>query len=76
MLGPRARTARILEDLSKAGVALDAVRRVLHAPVGLALGAETQDEISVAIVAEIIAHFRGGHGGALRDRDAPIHGDT
>jgi xanthine dehydrogenase accessory factor len=73
MLGPRARTARILEELARAGTPLDAVRSVLHAPVGLALGAETPEEIAVAIVAEIIGHFRGGHGGALRDRDAPIH---
>jgi xanthine/CO dehydrogenase XdhC/CoxF family maturation factor len=73
LLGPRARTARILGELEAAGASLAAVRAVLHAPVGLSLGAETAEEIAVAIVAEIIARFRGGHGGALRDRDAPIH---
>ncbi len=73
MLGPRARTARILDELARAGTPLAAARAALHAPVGLALGAETAEEIAVAIVAEIIACFRGGPGGALRDRDAPIH---
>ncbi len=73
MLGPRARTARILDELAAAGTALGAARSVLRAPVGLALGAETAEEIAVAIIAEIVACFRGGQGGALRDRDAPIH---
>ena len=73
MLGPRARTGRILDELASAGTPLAAARAALHAPVGLALGAETAEEIAVAIVAEIIACFRGGPGGALRDRDAPIH---
>ncbi|MCC7461414.1 MAG: XdhC family protein [Gammaproteobacteria bacterium] len=73
VLGPRARTQRIIEELRAAGVSLEALRSALHAPVGLALGAETAAEIAVAIIAEIIAHFRGGAGGALKDRDAPIH---
>ncbi|MFO1265533.1 MAG: XdhC family protein [Rubrivivax sp.] len=75
VLGPRARTGRLLDELRAAGAALQAVQAALHAPVGLALGAETAEEIAVAIVAEVIAHFRGGQGGALRDRDAPIHGE-
>lgn len=73
VLGPRARTMRILGELAAAGMPLEAARGALHAPVGLALGAETAEEIAVAIVAEIIARFRGGRGGALRDREAPIH---
>ncbi len=73
VLGPRARTDRLLQELTAAGVRLEAARGALHAPVGLALGAETPEEIAVAIVAEIIARFRGGHGGSLRDRSEPIH---
>jgi xanthine/CO dehydrogenase XdhC/CoxF family maturation factor len=73
VLGPRERTNRLVKELAEAGVRLDAARAALHAPVGLALGAETPEEIAVAIVAEIIAHFRGGRGGSLRDRNEPIH---
>jgi xanthine dehydrogenase accessory factor len=73
VLGPQARTQRLLQELAAAGVRLEAARGALHAPVGLALGAETPEEIAVAIVAEIIARFRGGHGGSLRDRREPIH---
>lgn len=49
------------------------MRAALHAPVVLAPGAETAEEIAVAIIAEVIAHFSGGQGGALRDRNARIH---
>jgi xanthine/CO dehydrogenase XdhC/CoxF family maturation factor len=47
VLGPRRRTARMLEELRIA-----AVDARVHAPVGLALGAETPQEIALAIVAE------------------------
>ena len=43
------------------------------APAGLDLGAETPEEIALAIVAEIQAVLRSTHAGFLRDRDGPIH---
>jgi xanthine dehydrogenase accessory factor len=72
-LGPRARTERVLQELQAGGAQLAGLRRVLHAPVGLALGGETPEEIAVSIIAEIIARFRGGPGGSLRDSAEPIH---
>jgi xanthine dehydrogenase accessory factor len=47
MLGPRRRTARMLEDLG-----IDRLDPRVHAPVGLAIGAETPQEIALAIVSE------------------------
>lgn len=51
ILGPRSRTARLLEDL---GVEEQEVP-VARTPAGLDLGADTPEEIALSIVAEILA---------------------
>jgi len=68
VLGPRARTARMLGEL---GLATDDPR--IHAPIGLALGAETPQEIALATVAEIQAVLRCATATSLRDGAGPIH---
>jgi xanthine dehydrogenase accessory factor len=74
MLGPAARTERMLMELRDEGVAVtDSDRDRIHAPAGLDLGAEGPEEIAQAIVAEIIAAKRGRAGGFLRERPGPIH---
>ena len=74
MLGPAARTQRLLMELADEGVAIpDPVREALHGPAGLDLGAEGPEEIAQAIVAEIVAVKRGRRGGFLRERPTPIH---
>ena len=74
MLGPAARTQRLLMDLDEEGVALTDVDRArIHGPAGLDLGAEGPEEIAQAIVAEIIAIRHGRGGGYLRERPGPIH---
>jgi xanthine/CO dehydrogenase XdhC/CoxF family maturation factor len=67
LLGPRDRTARLLSGLDRAGFDR------FHAPVGLDIGADTPEEIAVAIVAEIRAFLAGRKGGRLRERCGPIH---
>ena len=76
MLGPKRRTGRILEELTAEGHNVRAIAHVLHAPAGLDIGAETPEQIALAILAEIQATFAGRKGGNLRDRNAPIHADT
>jgi xanthine dehydrogenase accessory factor len=71
VLGPAARTQRLLTEHGEEGCSLDANR--LHAPAGLDLGGEVPEEIAVAILAEIVAARRHGAGGFLRDREGPIH---
>ena len=53
------------------GIAIDAE---VFAPAGLDLGAETPEELALALVSEIQAVFAGASGESLRDRKAPIHG--
>jgi xanthine/CO dehydrogenase XdhC/CoxF family maturation factor len=74
MLGPAARTQRVVLDLREEGLELseDDLARI-HSPAGLDLGAEGPEEIAAAIVAEIVAVKRGREGGFLRDRSGPIH---
>jgi CTP:molybdopterin cytidylyltransferase MocA len=77
VLGPRRRTERMLAELARGAKALvplserDHAR--LHAPVGLALGSETPQEIALSIVAEAQAAVTGSTVASLRDRVTPIH---
>jgi len=74
MLGPGARTQRLLMELEDEGVELtEEVRERMHGPAGLDLGAEGPEEIAQAILAEIVAVRRGREGGFLRRRPGPIH---
>ena len=70
LLGPRRRRDQLLYVLLDAGVPM---RSQLFAPAGLDIGAESPEEIALAIVAEIQATFAEGSAGSLRDRKAPIH---
>jgi xanthine dehydrogenase accessory factor len=69
VLGPRARTARMLADLGHASV--DDPR--IHAPVGLELGAETPEEVALAIVAEIQSAVRQAPATSLPPRAVRVH---
>lgn len=74
-LGPKRRTERMLAELVRGGVVVtDEALRRLHAPIGLDLGAETPQEIALAIVAEMTAALTGAPAGRLRSRGGPIHG--
>lgn len=71
LLGPRKRRDQLVNALLDAGVPMDAE---LYAPAGFDLGAETPEEIALAIVSEIQTVFAEASGESLRDRKAPIHG--
>lgn len=69
VLGPRARTARMVSEL---GMGPYADARI-HAPVGLEIGAETPQEIALAIISEVQANLARTQGVSLRERKGPIH---
>jgi xanthine dehydrogenase accessory factor len=71
LLGPRKRRDQLLNAVLDEGIAIDAE---VFAPAGLDLGAETPEELALALVSEIQAVFAGASAESLRDRKAPIHG--
>ncbi|HVH54468.1 MAG TPA: XdhC family protein, partial [Actinomycetota bacterium] len=74
MLGPGARTQRLMTELREEGTAItDEDLERIHGPAGLDVGAEGPEEIAAAIVVEIVAVERGREGGFLRNRLGPIH---
>lgn len=74
LLGPKKRADRILNDLKTGGLALTREQSErLHAPVGLDLGAETPEEVALAILAEMQATLTTRDARPLRDRKGPIH---
>ena len=70
LIGPRKRRNQLLGDLLELGVTINAG---FFAPAGLDLGAETQEEIALGIIAEIQRVFGHGSGISLRERKMPIH---
>jgi xanthine dehydrogenase accessory factor len=75
VLGPRRRTEKLLAMLDATGRSRPHDATKLHAPAGLAIGAETPDEVALSIVAEIQAVLAGDTATQLRDRRGPIHAD-
>jgi xanthine dehydrogenase accessory factor len=74
ILGPKKRTQKLIQDLAKEGInPADEQLAILHSPAGLDIGAETPEEIALAIVGEIQAVLAGRPAGLLRDRKGSIH---
>jgi len=70
LIGPRKRRNQLLSDLLDLGVTINAG---FFAPAGLDLGAETPEEIALAIVSEIQRVFARASGESLRERKMSIH---
>lgn len=66
VLGPKKRTEKMLEGINEP-IDEEQLKR-LYAPVGLDIGADTPEEIALAIIAEIRSALAGRSGGFLRDK--------
>lgn len=74
VLGPKARTERLIEDLRLQGIAYTTEQlKRLHGPIGIDIGADTPQAIAIAIIAEIQAVLTNRSGNFLRNRNQPIH---
>ena len=71
MIGSRRRVTAAFEALIGGGVPPERLEEV-HAPIGLDVGAETPEEIAVAIAAELISVRRGGSGDRLTEREGVL----
>jgi xanthine/CO dehydrogenase XdhC/CoxF family maturation factor len=70
VLGPRKRTNALLTE---AMVNVSALESVLHAPMGLDIGADGPQQVAIAAIAEIQAALNQREGGELRNRRGSIH---
>lgn len=74
VLGPRSRYERLLASLTVDGYVPDPSRlAVVRSPVGLALGAETPEEVAVSVVGEFVALLYGFDGCFLSGLQGRIH---
>jgi xanthine dehydrogenase accessory factor len=71
-LGSRRNQERRRERLLEAGVSEDALDRIMG-PCGLDIGADTQEETALSILAEILAVRGRREGGFLKDAKKRIH---
>lgn len=68
MIGSRRRVRAAFEALLAAGTSRDVLARI-HAPIGIEIGAETPEEIAVAIAAELVAVRRGAEAATTAGRE-------
>lgn len=72
LVGGKQRRERLFHELLDAGVDPEELRHV-HCPAGLDIGAETPEEIALAIVAEAQSVLAGRGAGFLKHRRLAIH---
>jgi xanthine dehydrogenase accessory factor len=74
LLGPKKKLDKMLFELAEKGSRFEDQRiHKIYGPVGLDIGAETSEEIALAIVAEIKAVFSKRNGASLKERGSEIH---
>jgi xanthine dehydrogenase accessory factor len=74
LLGPKMRAERLLSQLRNAGYSPTEHQLArLFSPVGLDIGAESPEEIAIAILGEIQAVLRNRSAGFLKHSARPIH---
>lgn len=74
VLGPKTKLDKMFEEIAAEGTVLtEAQLKKIHGPLGLDIGAETAEEIAVALVAEIKSVLAGSEPIPLKEKTTPIH---
>ena len=74
LLGPKKRTVKMYTRMEEEGRAITgADEERIYSPVGLDIGANTPEEIALAVCAEIRTNFSGRDAGKLKFRNKPIY---
>lgn len=68
MIGSKRRVKALISELVEDGIDRDLLS-LIHAPIGLDIGAETPEEIAVSILAEVIGNY---HGGSAKSLNQPV----
>ena len=69
LLGSRRKSLMIFEELFRKGISEDRIRAI-QAPVGLALGGRTPEEIAMSIMSEILMFHLGGSPKSMKMSDS------
>ena len=70
-LGPKKRAENLLQESGETSNKEQLAK--LYAPIGLDIGADTPEEIALAIIAEIRSVLANRNAGFLRERNSGIH---
>ncbi len=74
VLGPRKKLEKMFQELEDEGMEITAPdKEKIYGPVGLDIGAETSEEIALAIIAEIKAVLSKKDAGLLKNKKGFIH---
>lgn len=74
ILGPKKRFEKMRQELLSQNTPLSPEdEQRIHSPIGLDLGAETPEEIALAIIAEIQSHHKKTNAIALKNKQGSIH---
>ncbi|WP_343692158.1 XdhC family protein [Chitinophaga sp.] len=73
-LGPKKKLNRMLQEMDDAGISFaEGQLSKVYGPIGLDIGADTAEEVAIAIIAEVKAVMSRKNAASLKWKNAPIH---